>query len=102
MPLQPIITTMSHRPGSSKGGKRRGGRTGEDELSEFIYDVEHTAKTILKEHMQRRVEETSRSRKMQKKRNLLARAGEADRHEGPKLIKHRLAGKSGLGTKRSR
>ena len=30
------------------------------------------------------------------------RHGEADRHTGPKLLKHMLAGKSGLGTSRSR
>lgn len=42
------------------------------------------------------------ARKAQKKANLMARAGEADRHSGPKLLKHLLAGKSGLGTSRSR
>ena len=35
-------------------------------------------------------------------RNRFARAGEADRKEGPKLVKHLLAGKMGLGTRRSR
>ena len=35
-------------------------------------------------------------------RNRYARAGEGDRKEGPKLVKHLLAGKMGLGTRRSR
>lgn len=35
-------------------------------------------------------------------RNRFARAGEADRKEGPKLVKHLIAGKMGLGTRRSR
>lgn len=42
------------------------------------------------------------ARKAQMKANQFARAGEADRHSGPKLLKHLLAGKSGLGTSRSR
>jgi len=39
------------------------------------------------------------ARKAQKKANQMARAGEADRKTGPKLTKHLLAGKMGLGTK---
>lgn len=46
-----------------------------------------------------RAEAKKQMRIQQKKRNKLARAGDADRHTGPKLLKHRLAGKSGLGTK---
>ena len=41
-------------------------------------------------------------RKQQRARNNLARAGASDRKAGPKLLKHLLAGKMGLGTSRSR
>jgi hypothetical protein len=39
------------------------------------------------------------ARRAQRKANLMARQGEADRKSGPKLTKHLLAGKSGLGTR---
>jgi len=41
-------------------------------------------------------------RKMQRKRNKLARAGEADRHSSVKLIRWQVAGKRGIGNTRSR
>jgi len=41
-------------------------------------------------------------KKMNKKRALHAKAGDADRHAGPKLIRHLLEGKMGKGTSRSR
>lgn len=49
-----------------------------------------------------RTEATRIKYKMQKKNNLLARAGEADRKSGPKLLRWRLEGKMGSGTRRSR
>ncbi|CAM9998768.1 unnamed protein product [Phaeothamnion confervicola] len=51
-------------------------------------------------------EQVAKTRKMSKvavrTRNRMARAGESDRKEGPKLTKHLLQGKMGLGTRRSR
>jgi hypothetical protein len=47
---------------------RRKGRTGEDELADFIYDVESSAKGILKQHMERRKMENSRTRQAHRKR----------------------------------
>ncbi|CAM9877808.1 unnamed protein product [Heterosigma akashiwo] len=41
-------------------------------------------------------------RKQRRKLNLMARASESDRKEGPKLVKWQIAGKSGLGTKNKR
>jgi nucleolar GTP-binding protein len=41
-------------------------------------------------------------KKAQVEMNRMARAGESDRHTGPKLIKHLIAGKMGLGKRRSR
>ncbi|CBJ28881.1 Nog1, nucleolar GTPase [Ectocarpus siliculosus] len=55
----------------------------------------------LKDESQRKAAEKI-MRSGRKERNRFARAGEADRKEGPKLVKHLLAGKMGLGTRRSR
>ncbi|CAN0275846.1 unnamed protein product, partial [Hapterophycus canaliculatus] len=55
----------------------------------------------LKDESQRKAAEKI-MRSTRKERNRFARAGEADRKEGPKLVKHLLAGKMGLGTRRSR
>eukprot|EP00904_Undaria_pinnatifida_P012524 jgi/Undpi1/8401/HiC_scaffold_25.g10869.m1 len=55
----------------------------------------------LKDESQRKVAEKI-MRSTRKERNRFARAGEADRKEGPKLVKHLIAGKMGLGTRRSR
>ncbi|CAM9251904.1 unnamed protein product [Scytosiphon promiscuus] len=55
----------------------------------------------LKDEGQRKAAEKI-MRSTRKERNRFARAGEADRKEGPKLVKHLLAGKMGLGTRRSR
>ncbi|CAN0343616.1 unnamed protein product [Ascophyllum nodosum] len=55
----------------------------------------------LKDEGQRKVAEKM-VRSSRKERNRYARAGEGDRKEGPKLVKHLLAGKMGLGTRRSR
>lgn len=49
-----------------------------------------------------KAEATKLRRKMQKKRNLQARAGEADRKTGPKLLRWRLEGKMSKGARRSR
>lgn len=49
-----------------------------------------------------KAEATKLHRKVQKKRNLLARAGEADRKTGPKLLRWRLEGKMSNGARRSR
>ncbi|KAJ8603721.1 hypothetical protein CTAYLR_000218 [Chrysophaeum taylorii] len=49
-----------------------------------------------------KAEATKVGRKMQKKINRLARAGEADRKTGPKLLRWRLEGKMSTGTRRSR
>lgn len=55
----------------------------------------------LKDESQRKAAEKI-LRLTRKERNRFARAGEADRKEGPKLVKHLIAGKMGLGTRRSR
>eukprot|EP00752_Nemacystus_decipiens_P009457 g8456.t1 len=55
----------------------------------------------LKDESQRKAAEKI-MRATRKERNRFARAGEADRKEGPKLVKHLIAGKMGLGTRRSR
>ena len=53
---------------SSAGGSTKKHKTGEDELHDFIHDIEYSAKKILKEHMKKKVKEAARD-KMLEQRN---------------------------------
>ena len=63
--------TKRKGPAGSSTSKKKA-KSSEDELHDFIHDIEYSAKKILKQHMKRKVKEAARDKMIEQRNRIKA------------------------------